>query len=87
MGGEARTDDQHAVVTQRPQPLAEAQKPRRIQGGQRDLQHRDVGLRIHHRQRYIGTVVEPAIWVVVHRFGVGHERLDVRGESGAPGAA
>ena len=41
VGGEAGTDDQHAVVAQRTQPLAEVQQTLRVQGGHRDLQHRD----------------------------------------------
>ena len=74
VGEEAGADDQHALVAQRPQPLAELEQALRVLGGQRHLQHRDVGLGVHDLQRHPGAVVEAAAGVLVDRLGVGHQR-------------
>ena len=65
MGQEARADDQHALLAQRAQPLAELHQAVRVVGGQRHLQHRDVGLGVHDLQRHPRAVVEPARDVLV----------------------
>ena len=76
VGEEARPDDQHALVAQRAQPLAELHQPVRVVGGQRHLQHRDVGLGVHDLQRHPRAVVEAAGGVLVDRLAVGHHRRD-----------
>ena len=68
-------DDQHALVAQRGEPAAQLEQPVRLQGRQRHLQHRDVGVRVHHGQRHVRPVVEAAGGagdVLV----VGHQLLD-----------
>ena len=42
MGEEAGPDDEHALVAQRPEPLAQREEADRVVGGQRELKHRDV---------------------------------------------
>ncbi|MPM54064.1 hypothetical protein SDC9_100837 [bioreactor metagenome] len=67
--GEAGADDEHALVAQRRQLSAEGEEPARVEGGQRELQHRDVGLRVHLHQRDVRPVVEAAGLVRLHLGG------------------
>ena len=61
MSEAAAADDQHALLPQRRQRAAEVEVVRRAKMRlNRDLQHWDVGLGIHLRQRDPGTVVEAA---------------------------
>ena len=85
MGQEARPDDQHALVAQRPESLTERQQPDRVLGRQGHLQHRDVGFGVHDPQRHPGAVVEPATGVLVDRFVVGHHPRDPDRERGGVG--
>ena len=50
------------------------EQPHRVVGGQRHLQHRDVGLGVHDPQRHPGAVVEAAAGVLVDRLGGRHQR-------------
>ena len=56
------------------------EQPLRVQRRHRDLQHRDVGVRIHHGQRDVRAVVEPAVRVMGDGLVVGHQRLDPGGQ-------
>ena len=60
-----RADDQRALVAQRREPRADVEQLLRVEGGHRQLEHRDVGLGEHLDERHVGAVVEPARRVLV----------------------
>ena len=82
VGEEPGPDDQHALVAEWSEPLPERHQPDRVLGGQRQLQHRDVGLGVHDPQRHPRPMVEPAAGVLVDRLARGHHRRDPGGQLG-----
>ena len=85
MGQVARPDDQDALLPQRAQPRPDLQQPVRVVGGQAQLQHRHVGVRVHHLERYPGPVVQAALRVLVHALGVRQQRGDLAASAPASG--
>ena len=85
VGEEPGPDDQHALVAQRGEPAAELEQPLRVERRHRDLQHRDVRVRVHHRQRDVRAVVEAASRLLGDLLVVGHQRADARGQLGRAG--
>ena len=84
VGQEARADDQHALVPQRSQPLAEASR-RCGSGSAATSAAPGRRRRVHDLQRHPGAVVEPPAGVLVHRLGVGHHRRRPAGPARWPG--
>jgi hypothetical protein len=77
----ARAEDQHALVAQRPQRLADLEFVRGAEMGlHRELRHRNVGLRIHQHQRHPGAVIEAARREAGRQAGAGEQRGGALGE-------
>ena len=76
VGEEAGADDQHALVAQRPQPLAQLEEAGRVGRRERHLEHRDVAGGVHDLERDPGAVVQAAAGVLVHRLAGRHHRRD-----------
>ncbi len=80
VGQVARPDHQDALLPQRAQPRPDLQQPVRVVGGQAELQHRHIGVRVHHLERHPGAVVQAAHRMLVHALAVRQQRSDLRGQ-------
>src|SRR5438270_14095347 len=79
MGQKAAADHQHALVAKWAKTPADLEELLGIEAWHRDLQHRDIGIRIHHRERYVGAMVKPALGLLGNQL-IGKEPTHVGGE-------
>jgi hypothetical protein len=75
VGGESAPHDEDPLVSQRSESAADVEQGLRLQRRHGDLQHRDVGCRVHLDQRNVGPVIETPGWIVMNRVLLSVQQL------------
>ena len=76
---EPATDDEDALVAQRPKASTDLEQLLGVEARHRNLQHRHTGIGIHHGERHVGPVVESAFGLFGNGL-IGEQAADISSE-------